>query len=352
MLRILHAADLHLDSPFSALTPEQAAQRRRLQRELPGKLTELCRQFSCDLLLLAGDVFDGAMLCPETVAALETAFSECPAQIFISPGNHDPYTADSPWMRTQWPEHVHVFSGPMEAVTLPEHRCRVWGAAFQARDARELLQPVPAANDGFLEIGVLHGDPLYPGDYNYLSPMALQTCGLDYLALGHIHQARMPQRAGKTWYGWPGTPLGRGFDETGEKGVFLVELSKERCEAKWIPIPGPRYEILTCPAEQITIPAQLEGSICRLVLTGEVETVDLPAIARQYGERFLSLEIRDETLPRQSLWADCGEETLRGLTLQALKRKYDQAETVQERQTAAQAARFVLAALEGRDLPW
>ena len=32
MLHILHAADLHLDAPFAALTAEQARQRRSEQR--------------------------------------------------------------------------------------------------------------------------------------------------------------------------------------------------------------------------------------------------------------------------------------------------------------------------------
>ena len=352
MLRILHAADLHLDSPFSSLSPELAAQRRRLQRAMPGQLSDLCSQYGCDLLLLAGDIFDGALVCPETVQALDEAFARCPAEVFIAPGNHDPYTADSPWSKVRWPENVHVFTGPMEPVTLPERSCRVWGAAFRAREARELLRPVPAGNDGFLENGLVHGDPLHPGDYHYIPPRVLETCGLDYLALGHIHQAALPRQAGKTWYGWPGTPMGRGFDETGEKGVFLVELEPGQCRTRWLPIVGPRYEILEVPADRIAVPPELEGTICRMVLTGESDGVDPEAVARQYRDRFCALEVRDRTLPRQDLWSGCGDGTLRGLTLQALKQQYDRAETPEERQTAAQAARYALAALERRDLPW
>ena len=55
MIRFLHAADLHLDSPFSGLTPEQAAQRRKLQRQLPALIVDLANQRHCDLLLLAGE---------------------------------------------------------------------------------------------------------------------------------------------------------------------------------------------------------------------------------------------------------------------------------------------------------
>ena len=42
-VRILHAADLHLDSPFEALTLAQAAQRRREQRSLLRALPELAQ---------------------------------------------------------------------------------------------------------------------------------------------------------------------------------------------------------------------------------------------------------------------------------------------------------------------
>ena len=44
MLKFIHAADFHLDSAFAALPPEKAAERRREQRELPGRLAEAARE--------------------------------------------------------------------------------------------------------------------------------------------------------------------------------------------------------------------------------------------------------------------------------------------------------------------
>ncbi len=347
MLRILHAADLHLDSPFASLTPEQAAQRRALQRKLPQVLAELCAKNRCDLLLLAGDVFDSRTVCPETIEALQTAFARCRIPVFIASGNHDPYVPDSPWAICPWPDNVHIFTGAMEAVTLPDLRCRIWGAAFRGREAHELLQPIPKAADGFTEIGLFHGDPLHPGDYHYITPQTLAACGLDYLALGHIHKASLPQKTGKTWYGWPGTPMGRGFDETGEKGVFLVELDGT-CKTRFIPMPVPRYEILELSADDPKIPPQYEQTICRIVLTGEADAVD----SSVWDTIFLAWELRDETTPKSDLWAHCGDGTLRGLTLQTLKAQLDTASTADERRLLVQAARYALAALEGRDAPW
>ena len=49
MVKIIHGADFHLDSPFSGLTPERAAQRRGEQRELLARLADLAREERADL---------------------------------------------------------------------------------------------------------------------------------------------------------------------------------------------------------------------------------------------------------------------------------------------------------------
>ena len=58
-LKILHTADWHLDSPFGGFTEEQRQHLRQEQKKLPSKITDLCLREDCDMLLLAGDVFDG-----------------------------------------------------------------------------------------------------------------------------------------------------------------------------------------------------------------------------------------------------------------------------------------------------
>ena len=58
-ITILHSADWHLDAPFSSFPEEQRQFLRQQQRLLPGKLAERARQEGCDLVLLAGDIFDG-----------------------------------------------------------------------------------------------------------------------------------------------------------------------------------------------------------------------------------------------------------------------------------------------------
>ncbi|MBQ2997094.1 MAG: metallophosphoesterase [Oscillospiraceae bacterium] len=326
MIRFLHAADLHLDSPFAEFSPRQAAEQRQLQRRLLRDLLSLCRRRACDLLLLAGDIFDG-MPYPETIELLRRELSLCPVPVFLVPGNHDPL--DSGIWDGGWPEQVHIFRAP-GAVELED-----LGVCIHHGDGAELRAP----RDGYLHIGLIHGD--IP-----LSMEQIAATGLDYLAMGHIHKAALPRKSGETWYGWPGVPMGRGFDETGKKGVFFVELSREGCRTEQIFFETPRYETFTVAAGEPWEPPYDCGQIRgRLRVVGQGDPLWAKGLYRALAPQFLSLELVDETAPSRDLWADCGERSLRGLALDALRAHPDQ-------ELAPLAAKLLLAALEGRDAPW
>ena len=76
MLTFIHGADLHLDSPFRDLSAAQAALRRGEQREIPARIAALARDRKADLVLLSGDLLDGANFTPETVQALAAALGQ------------------------------------------------------------------------------------------------------------------------------------------------------------------------------------------------------------------------------------------------------------------------------------
>ena len=87
-LKILHSADWHLDSPFAGFTEQQRQFLKEAQRKIPGKIAELCRKEDCDLVLLAGDLFDGEAR-KETVDLLKRELENCGVPVLIAPGNHD-----------------------------------------------------------------------------------------------------------------------------------------------------------------------------------------------------------------------------------------------------------------------
>lgn len=360
MIKFLHAADLHLDSPFRALSPEQAAQRRQEQRGLLTELVELCNRRSCDLLLLSGDLFDSAGVWQDTLDALLRAFRACHAQIFIAPGNHDFYAPGSPYRAAAWPDHVHIFSkGTPEPVFLPELNAAIWGAAFTGPSSPALLEGFRVRDPNVCNLMVLHGDAENAGSpYNPVTIEQIASSGLSYLALGHIHAAGGARRAGSTAYAWPGCPMGRGFDETGGKGAYFGTLGQDGCALEFCPLPGRKYEILTVQAGadprssvEAALPADTQSDIYRIVLTGEADEPDVRALYEALAPRFWSLDIRDETTPRRDLWAGAGEDTLKGLFLQKLRQAMRSAPDERNAPLCELAARLGLSCMEGREVP-
>ncbi len=347
MVKLLHAADLHLDSPFAGLEPEEALARRRLQRGLPLALARLARAEGCSLLLLAGDVFDGARVTPETVEALQTAFEEAALPVLIAPGNHDPYVPGSPWVQAAWPGNVHIFTGGWTGMALPDLGCRIWGAAFRGGEAHGLLGTAPRA-EGYLEIGLLHGELAAAGPYNPMAEADVANSGLAYLALGHIHRPRLPAAVGGTWVGWPGVTLGRGFDEPGDHGTLVVTVDETGCTGRLRVLPGPRYHLCSVRAGTMPdLPEDCQGDYIRLEVTGEGGPADCEALERALAGRCRSLRVIDRTVPPADLWAEAGTGSLRGLALERLLAAHAAGDP-----SAAAAARYLIAALEGRDAPW
>lgn len=357
-VRILHAADLHLDSPFEALGSTLAAQRRREQRALLQSLPRLAQAHGAQLILLPGDLLDSDSAYPETARALAEAFAETQAEVFISPGNHDFYSAHAPYARIAFPKNVHIFrSNRLEPVALPELHARVWGAAFTDRRSEALLRgfSLRRQDTDTVELLCVHGEVGNPASpYNPIAEEELAASGFDYVALGHTHRFGGLRRAGNTSYAWPGCAEGRGFDETGEKGALLVDVRPGGAQAEFIPLGGRRYEILRVPAGEDAaravleaLPAGAERNIFRVILTGETDRAPDTALVRAaLAGRVFAAEVRDETRLRQDIWAQAGESTLRGLFLAALKERLDAAETAEARAAVTQAARWGLAALD------
>lgn len=356
-MKVLHAADLHLDSPFAGVSPEQAALRRAEQRTLLERLGEECRSRGCELLLLAGDLFDGAHVYRDTLEALCGVLGRCGAQVLIAPGNHDPLLPGSPYFSVRWPDNVHIFKEQaITAVEFPELGCRVYGAGFRSEHCGALLEGFRAKNDGLTELMVLHGDATGGRDYDPVSPAQIAASGLRYLALGHIHR-RGELRVGGTLCAWPGCAMGRGFDETGEKGVLEVTIEPERCRLDFVPLGARRYEILECPAGEDplravceALPQNTQDDIYRILLTGESAGVDLPALQSALEGRFFALELRDRTVPPLDLWAGMDEDTLRGRFLKKMRALYDGAAD-DSRERVLFAVRTGLALFDGREAP-
>lgn len=359
-VRIVHAADFHLDSPYAGLSPERARQRRRDGRELLERLKDYVNKTETDLVLLSGDLFDGTAVYRETVEQLYRSLGGMQAQVFIAPGNHDWYGLSSPYARLTWPANVHIFrSADVESVELPELGAVVHGAAFTAPEQTEsLLRGFSVPKDGWLHLMVLHGELAAESAYDALTAEEIAGSGLHYLALGHIHKRMEPRRIGATLTAFPGCIEGRGFDELGEKGFYAGELSADGgASLRFVPFARHHYEILPVdvtdrdPQEAVeaALPEGTEEVSYRILLQGECERLDLEALEQALAPRFETLELRDETHACRDLWAQEGEDSLRGLFLSKMRRRLEEAQTESEREAVLQAVCFGLDALDGRD---
>ena len=353
MLKLIHGADFHLDSPFSGLTPEQAALRRGEQRRLLEDLADLAREKEADLVLLSGDLLDSRQVYRETAQALARALGRIPCPVFIAPGNHDCFFARSVYAQDFWPDNVHIFTTPdITGVELPALNCTVYGRAFtQPWQEEAPLADFRAPEDGRLHLMCLHGEVGNQSRYAPVPTAHMAASGLDYLALGHIHQYSGLQREGDTFWAYPGCPEGRGFDETGEKGVLYVEVDTRHATARLIPLGRRKYEILTADvtgsdpltAVRAALPADTKDDIYRIILTGEGEAPDTAALTATLAPRFFGLTLIDRTRLPADLWQRREEDTLTGLFLRLM---FDKCGENPDDQICQLAARFGLAALE------
>lgn len=311
MIKILHSGDWHLDSPFQGRTEAQASFLRGELLKIPEKIAAICKAEACDLVLLSGDLFDNAYT-PATFRVVSNALAAMEVPVFIAPGNHDPICPDLPYEKETWPENVHIFTKQtIQWVDVPQLGLRVYGAGFQSMNCPSLLDDLEA--EGFA-VGVFHGDPAQVNSpYNPVTKAQVARSGLRYLALGHVHKGDS-FRAGDTLCAWPGCPMGRGWDEQGEKGVLIAELDGET-NLRFVPLDTPKFFDLTVDAGAgvgSVLPAVANSDFYRVTLTGESEPVDLEALQEAFAA-FPNLTLRDHTVRPLDIWAGAGEDTFEGV---------------------------------------
>ena len=345
MIRILHTADWHIDSPLRSFTEAQRRQLRASLLDVPGKIADVCLREGCDLVLLAGDVFDG-IPSRDTVNLVKKELERCGVPVLVSPGNHDFCVPGSPWLEENWPENVFIFTGARESVTISGLNCRIYGGGFRSMDCEAMLEDFQADGEETYKIGIFHGDPTQKNSpYNPITAAQVRSSGLQYLALGHIHKAGT-FRAGATLCAWPGCPMGRGWDEVGDKGVCIVTLG-ETAQVQALSLDTVRFHTLEVDtgidalgALEAALPALGSSDFYRVTLTGctQVDVEDL----QEKLSRFPNLELWDETEDPMAVWEDAGEDTLEGVYFRMLRNAMEE--------DPKNAARILLAAEISRRL--
>ena len=353
-MKILHSADLHLDAPFAGRSDAQTTLLRQALERVPSQLADLCRRENCDLVLLAGDLFDGKWT-RSSYQTLCTALEEMAVPVFISPGNHDFFSSESPYFTEKWPNNVHIFTRPeIESVALPDLDCRIYGAGYRSMDCPALLEGFQTQGEEAYHIGILHADPTVAGSpYCPMTSAQIRKSGLHYLALGHIHKSGQI-KAGQTLCAWPGCPMGRGYDETDVKGAYIITLA-DTAKTAFIPLDTPRFfDLETTPgidahaALAAVLPAMADEHFYRITFVGQASQPDLEALRSDFAQ-FPHLELRDRTVPERDIWGTAGDDSLEGVYFRRLKEAMEAAEG-EEREILTLAARISRQILDGQEV--
>lgn len=344
-MKILHTADWHLDAPLQG----HSEHLRKALADVPRQILEIVQEEACDLVLLAGDLFDGAYT-QHTYQNLYDTLKTMAVPVCIAPGNHDACGADSPWVREVWPENVHIFkSARIESLAIPELSCRVYGAGFESMDCAPLLHNFRADCQETHAIGLFHGDPTQVNSpYNPITKSQVSDSNLEYLALGHIHKADSFV-SGRTLCAWPGCPMGKGYDEQGEKGVYIVTLA-DGAYVTFRPLDTPRFYDLQAEPARLgdVLPPVGNENYYRVTLVGSCETPNLPALQAEYAQ-FPNLLLRDKTTRPVDVWGSLGTDSFEGVYFGLLKQAMQSADEA-EQQEIMLSAEISRKLLEGQEV--
>lgn len=234
-MRIVHAADLHIDSPMRGLAKYEgapAATMRDATRRAMSNLVDLCRNERADLLLLVGDIFDTDWKDYSTGLFYQgelLRLREVGTRVVTVRGNHDAANVVTRGLKPL--EHVHDLSvGKPETHVIEALGVAVHGQSFGGRAEKDdLALHYPTRVRDLLNIGLLHTSlDGRPGHEKY-APTTLEVLkskGYDYWALGHVHAREV--LCTDPWVVFPGNLQGRHARETGEKGATLITAENGR----------------------------------------------------------------------------------------------------------------------------
>lgn len=286
-MRLLATADLHI--------------RNKEDCAVLARILQKARDAACGAVLIGGDLLDRPFIDAATEEAILTLFRGAPCPVFLVAGNHDPLAVTALYRRL--PQGVQVFPAEWTCYTIGEG-VYLYGYSAAREDGKCLIpQGFSVPSEG-VHILLAHGTP--DGAATSFAPIpaeSLAEAGFQLALLGHIHKTERKQ-LGRCLRLMTGNPQGRGWDETGERVVYLIEVSSdgslkaEPCrvaEKIYLEIP---VDLTGCTdggeilsrMESVEIPADAE---VRLILIGQPQESPEAAV-RLYGERY-GREVKDQT---------------------------------------------------------
>lgn len=301
-MRMIHCADLHLDSSMESNFDGEMARERNLEVLFSFKrMITYAKTNEVKLIMISGDLFDEERVSFHTLESLKELINEAGEIEFLYlRGNHD-VKADY----FSGCENVKCFSD--EWRSYPYGNVCISGIEMNDRNFESMYESLEL-NQNDINIVMLHGQIATQSGYDLINLKKLQNKNIDYLALGHLHSFRCEKLDVRGRYCYSGCLEGRGFDECGEKGFVLLDENQGVLESSFIPFSKRTlHEISVDISGLFTLNEILDrvrkelsdinkNDLVKLVLTGTYypETnKDLSYISRELNEEFYFVKIKD-----------------------------------------------------------
>ncbi len=268
----IHAADLHLDSPFKGLSQTPSNLFKMIRESTFSALDELVQtaiHHQVDFVLLVGDLFDNEKQSIKAQIRLKQAFEllqQHQILVYLSYGNHD-YIKGNKHPVT-YPDNVTIFSqDTVDSIVYEkngEAMAAIYGFSYVNRSVHaNKTSEYEKQNESIpFHIAMLHGSVQSNTDHDVYAPFQVRDLSrkdFDYWALGHIHQREILKEDPPIVY--PGNTQGRHRKETGAKGCYHVVLSHAKAELSFIPLQAFQINSLTINVSECKSVLEIEQKI-------------------------------------------------------------------------------------------
>ena len=354
-LRIVHCADVHLETTF----PETrgGGGRRKALADAFARIVDEALARDAHVLTIGGDLYEAERTGPQTVRFLFEQFARFGRPIYIAPGNHDPHAPSSPLARSDLPPNVRLFNeAAWRAYPLGDETTLYGFGHTPAEPGR----PFASARfeRGGVQIALVHGsdEERCPPQKRATAPFRgdeVEAAGATLLLTGHYHSGYVTSVAGRPLIAYPGSPEPIKFGEGSVHGALLVTVDRGSATVTPLPTARTRLVELECDLAGATndhaVYACVEPALApygpddyvRLRLGGTVAhgtRIDSDTLAERFGTALGSLEIVDATVAYD--YASIAlEPTVRGHVVRDLLERGD-----------AAALRYALVAFDGGEI--
>ena len=305
-MKLIHCADLHLDSPMeSNLTAEQAKERKNEILGNFAKLVRMAEESRVAAILISGDLFDSRHITKRTERyVLDLIRQHEKVFFFYLAGNHDKGSALASLSAEERPENLCLFDEGWRSYRFGD--VVITGSERPDPDTLSLKETD-------LNILMLHGQDTAERNAergDLIRFRKLKNKHVDYLALGHLHAYRTARLDDRCTACYSGCMEGRGFDECGPKGYVLLEVEDNRIEHTFVPFARRELYTVLCDISGCTTRLSLEervraavekipsASMVKLVLVGNCpaeQNRDVAYLRSMLSELFYFAKVADET---------------------------------------------------------